>query len=314
MNQDSERYSIVFVARLAVLAAVLLSLAAGASAQHTGRGSLPGVQVDPISFKGPDPTETYKEIYIDQKLDAQVPLDLEFNDENGNRVKLRDLVQDKPVVLSLVYFACPMLCTRVLDGMVQVFDASDLGLKLGDDYTVITVSIDPRETAELAKEKKANYLKQYGGEGGEEGWHFLTGGEPEIEDLAEVVGFRYYYDQQTNQYAHAAGIMILTPDGKVSSYMLGLEYLPRNLRLALVAAGEGRTGSLADKLVLLCYAYDPAKGAYGFYIFYALRLMGVLVLAGIGSFWAWHFVSTRRRLRREARAAAINISNEQTTT
>lgn len=311
MKHDHHIYVVRALARIAATMAIAMALAAGAVAQHTGRGAMPGVQVDPISFKGPDPADTYKEIYIDQKLDAQVSLGLEFNDEDGKRVKLRDLVQDKPVVLALVYFACPMLCTRVLDGMVQAFDASDLGLKLGEEYTVITVSIDPRETPELAKEKKANYLKQYGAEGGEKGWHFLTGGEPEIEELAEAVGFRYYYDQQTNQYAHAAGIMILSPEGKVSSYLLGLEYLPRNLRLALVAAGEGRTGSLADKLVLLCYAYDPSKGAYGFYIFYALRLMGVLVLAGIAGFWLWHFVSTRRRARRDKRAAVIDIGKEQ---
>ena len=296
-----------------LLIALLLGGACfAAHAQHTGRGSLPGVQVDPISFKAPDPADTYKDIYIDQKLDAQVSLDLEFNDENGNRVKLRDLVRDKPVILSLVYFKCPMLCTRVLDGMVQVFDASSLGLKLGEDYDAITVSIDPRETPALAAEKKTNYLKQYSGAKGAEGWRFLTGGEPEIEELAEEVGFRYYYDQKTEQYAHAAGIMILTPGGRVSSYMLGLEYLPRNLRLALVAAGEGRTGSLADKLVLLCYAYDPSKGAYGFYIFYALRLMGVLVLAGILGFWLLHYLGSRRAARLANRNAASNIGTELT--
>lgn len=287
-----------------VLAAALCiaSLAGTGWAQGSGRGQMPGVQVDPFSFKGPDPAEQYQDIYIEQKLDAQVPLDLEFNDEAGRRVWLRDLLNDKPAVLALVYFECPMLCTRVLDGMVQAFDAGGLGLKLGQDYSVITVSIDPREGSELAAKKKQNYLAQYGGEGGEAGWHFLTGGDPEIEELAEVVGFRYYYDQATDQYAHAAGIMILTPGGRVSSYMFGLEYLPRSLRMALVAAGEGRIGSLIDRLTLLCYAYDPSKGAYGFYIMYALRLMGVAVVAALLLFWLLHYL----RVRRAARAEHVN--------
>lgn len=290
---------------LATAAAICCCVGGVAPASGTGRGQMPGVQVDPFSFKGPDPAETYQDIYIEQNLDAQVPLDLTFNDEQGRRVRLGDLIKDKPAVLSLVYFECPMLCTRVLDGMVQAFDAGDLGLKLGRDYTVVTVSIDPRETPELAAKKKANYLAQYGGEGGEAGWHFLTGGEPEIEELAEVVGFRYYYDESTKQYAHAAGIMILTPSGKVSSYMFGLEYLPRSLRMALVAAGEGRIGSLIDKLTLLCYAYDPSKGAYGFYIIYALRIMGVAVVAALSLFWLLHYLGARRAARGRVSPDAI---------
>ncbi|MBP8131560.1 MAG: SCO family protein [Candidatus Hydrogenedentes bacterium] len=294
-HQNRVRYAV-----LLTTAAACCCAAGIAAAQSAGRGQMPGVQVDPFSFKGPDPAETYQDIYIEQNLDAQTPLDLAFNDEQGRRVRLGDLIKDRPVVLSLVYFECPMLCTRVLDGMVQAFDAGGLGLKLGRDYSAITVSIDPRETPELAAKKKANYLAQYGGDGGETGWHFLTGGEPEIEELAETVGFRYYYDESTKQYAHAAGIMILTPGGKVSSYMFGLEYLPRNLRLALVAAGEGRIGSLADKLTLLCYAYDPSKGAYGFYIMYALRLMGAAVVAALGLFWLLHYRGARREATRRA--------------
>jgi len=278
--------------------AVMLCLVS-AAALAQGLGEAPGVEVDPISFRGPDPSKRFKDIKIEQNLDAQVPLDLRFTDSQGNEVKLGDYFnQGKPVVLSLVYFECPMLCTQILNGKVSALDGMDGSLALGEDYTALTVSIDPGETPELAAEKKANYLDRYHGSGGPSGWHYLVGGQDAIEDLAQAVGYRYYYDPETDQFAHASGIMVLTPSGKISSYYLGIEYLPRNLKLALMDAADGMIGSLADQVILLCFAYDPSRGAYGFYILNAVRLGGGLILAALGIFWGLSFLQERRRRAR----------------
>lgn len=266
----------------------------GAWAQEQTPDDLTKSNFDPISFRAPNPTERFGEIRIEQKLNAQIPLDLEFKDESGNTVALREFFTDKPVVLSLVYYECPMLCNLILNGMVVAFDARDNRLDIGKDYTVLSISIDPRETPELAGKKKANYLERYHREGGAEGWRWLTGDQDAIEDLATAVGYRYYYDATTNQYAHASGIIIATPEGRISSYYLGIEYLPRNLHLALVDAGQGKIGSLVDQLILLCFMYDPAKGTYGFYIMNAVRLAGAATVLAIVAFWVVSYAYGRR--------------------
>lgn len=285
---------------MALLALGLVLLEVPASAQEQDPEKVDQISFDPISFRGPDPAERFEEIYIEQKLDAQVPLDLAFTNEAGERVKLGDYFGEKPVVLSLVYFECPMLCTLILNGMVAGFDGVDNTLNIGRDYDVITVSINPEETPALAAEKKASYLEQYHREGGAEGWHFLTGEADDIEDLAQAVGYRYYYDEETGQYAHASGIMILTPKGKVSSYYMGIEYLPRNLKLSIMDAANGRIGTLVDKLVLLCYAYDPAKGTYGFYVMNAIRLGGAGVVGALCIFWFLGWMAMRAKKKRAA--------------
>lgn len=243
------------------------------------------VSIDPISFRGPDPKERFTEIYIEQKLGSQVPLDLEFRNESGEVVRLGDYFNDKPVILALVYFSCPSICNLILNGMVAGVDNNTMSINLGNDFEILTVSIDPREQPELAQAKKSNYLKQLRREGGENAWHFLTGEDDAIEDLAQAVGYRYYYDELTNQFAHASGIIILTPQGIVSSYYLGMEYLPQNLELALMDASDNRIGSLVRQLVLLCYAYDPAQGTYSFYIMRVVRFTGMSVVLGICLFW-----------------------------
>lgn len=255
----------------------------------------PQPEFDPIAFRGPDPSDQFNEIFIDQKLNAQVPLGLEFRDEQGNAVKLGDYFGEKPVVLALVYYECPMLCNQIMNGMVAGFDASANSLNIGEDYTVLTVSIDPGETPELVRMKKDNYLGQLHREGGESGWHFLTGSAEASETLAQSVGFRYFYDAEIDQYAHASGIMILTPEGKVSSYYLGIEYLPRNLQLAIMDAADGKIGSLVDQLILLCYQYDPTRGHYGFYVINAVRLGGFATVAAIAAFWLLNFLRSRMR-------------------
>lgn len=279
--------------------ACLAALALTASAQPATEDQIKDPGLDPISFRGPNPLERFKEIKIQQNLGAQVPLDLKFRNERDEDVRLGDFFDDRPVVLSMVYFGCPMLCTLVLNGMVTGFDGQPADFQLGKGYTVISVSIDPTETGALASEKKGNYLADLHIEDAAENWHFLTGDQDSIEALAEAVGFRYYKDQPSGQYAHDSGIMILTPKGKVSSYYLGIEYLPKNLRTALEVAGADTIGEYLAQPTLLCFAYDPTKGHYGLVVMSALRLGGGLVVALIAGFWVVNFLRGRRALKGE---------------
>jgi len=221
-----------------------------------------------------------KDVGLDQRLGNQVPLDLMFTNEYGEQVPLRKYFGGKPVILNLVYFTCPMLCGEVLNGLTGSMQV--MSFDIGREYNVITVSIDPRDTPLLAAKKHAMYVKRYARPGANEGWHFLTGKQDQIAALADAVGFRYKYDTEIQQYAHAAGIMILTPEGKVSQYFYGVEYSPKDIRLALVEASQGKIGSVVDQLMLFCYHYDPATGRYGAAIMNILRLAALLTILGLG--------------------------------
>lgn len=223
-----------------------------------------------------------RDIGIDQKLNAQVPLDLEFRDESGRRVKLAEYFHDKPVILTLVYYRCPMLCTLSLNGLVKTM--RPLGFTAGKDFKIVTVSFDPREGPELAAEKKANYLKSYNRPEAAEGWHFLVGDEPAIRRLTETVGFRYAYDEATDQYAHASGLILLTPQGRISKYFYGIEYSSNDLRLGLTEASQNKIGSLAEQILLFCFHYDPTTGKYGLAIMNIIRLLGLITLSALGWF------------------------------
>ena len=248
------------------------------------------------------PDSVVQNVAIDQNLGAQVPLDLEFRDEQGSPVRLAQFFNSgKPVVLSLVYYRCPGLCTMTLNGMARAF--KPLQFTAGAEFDVVTVSIDPKETPQLASEKKAEYLAQYGRSGAEAGWHFLTGDEPAIRKLADTVGFRYVYDPNTNQYAHSAGIMVLTPGGQVARYYYGLEYSSRDLRWGMVEASENRIGSVADAVNLLCFAYDPMTGKYGVPVIRTLRIAAILTMATLGGF----VLLMLRRDRRVAPAGAPGL-------
>lgn len=238
---------------------------------------------DPLALSNEDVMKRFTDIKIEQKLNNQIPGDLLFTNEEGQPVTLGQFFGEKPIILSLVYYECPAICNAVLNGMVAVFDG--MTLKLGEDYEVVTVSIDPTETPELAAEKKASYLRTLNQPGAQEGWHFLTGTEESIETLANLVGFRYFYDKEADLYVHAGGIMVLTPDGRVSRYYFDTEFLPRDIRLGLVEASEGKIGNLIDSIVLLCYAYDPQSGTYSFYVIRAMRVMAIMVMAGLLGFW-----------------------------
>ena len=279
---------------LAVLAMSAALVAGSAFAQQATEDEVAQPEIDPISFRGPNPTERFKDIDIQQNIGVQVPMDIEFRNEKDEVIRIGDLFTDKPVLLSMVYYGCPSLCTLVLDGMVAGIDGQKEEFRLGDAFTVISVSIDPRETGALATEKKGNYLANVHVDGKEANWHFLTGDEASIEALAETVGFRYYYDESTDQFAHGSGVMIATPEGKMSSYYMGIEYLPGNLRTALEIAGAGTLGKFIKQPSLLCYAYDPTSGTYGFVIMGAMRLGGLLVVLLLVAFWVVNYLASRK--------------------
>jgi protein SCO1/2 len=223
---------------------------------------------------------------IDQKLNDQLPLDLVFKDEKGENVKLGDYFGKKPVVLSLVYYQCPMLCNQVLNGMVTAFKV--MAFKPGEEFEVVTVSFDPRETAALAAAKKdtyINYLPEASRTRAVSGWHFLTGDEASIKRLTDAVGFRYHYDEATSQFAHASAIYVTTPPGKLARYFYGIEYAPRDLRLGLIEAADNKIGSPVDQLLLYCFHYDPATGKYGAVVMNMMRVGGIVTLfAMVGMF------------------------------
>lgn len=239
------------------------------------------------------------EIRFDQKLGAHVSQNLSFRDENGKLVTLRNYFGQKPVVLVLGYYRCPMLCTLTFNGMVE--GMNDMRWSIGDQFNVVHVSIDPNETPELAAAKRQNYLKQYGRANAGAGWHFLTGDEPEVRQLADEVGFHYAYDPSVKQYAHPSGLVILTPDGTVAKYFFGVKFPPSELYAALQDASKRKVGSPIERLVLLCFHYSPIKGKYGALIMGTIRVLGAATLAAM----AWLFVSMIRRERKRAESLAL---------
>jgi protein SCO1 len=237
-----------------------------------------------------------RNVRIEQKLDSQIPLDLAFVDADGRHVTLRELMRGKPVVLSLVYYECPRLCSMTLTGLLKAMRA--MPLDVGRDYDIITVSFDPREGPRLAHFKKAAYVERYGRDGAAQGWSFLTGEKREIGRLTSAAGFGFEFDASRNQFAHASAIMVLTPDGRVSRYLFGLEFAPRDLRLALVEASEGRIGSVIDQALLFCFDYDPHTGKYSMTILTIIRIAGVITVAAVVCFVLWGIRRDRKRSRR----------------
>jgi protein SCO1 len=223
-----------------------------------------------------------RDVGIDQRLDAQVPLDLVFRDESGQPVELGRYFGSKPVILSLAYYECPMLCTLVLNGMASALKV--LSFDVGNQFEVITVSFNPADTPQLAAAKKQTILKEYGRPDAGRGWHFLTGDAAAIERLTSAVGFHYTALPEQQQFAHAAGIMVLTPRGKIARYFYGVEFAPRDLRLGLIEAADNHIGSPVDQLLLFCFHYDPATGKYGALAINSVRAGGVLTVLALGTF------------------------------
>jgi protein SCO1/2 len=247
-----------------------------------------------------------QDVGLDQRLNEQIPLDLSFRDETGQQVQLREYFGKRPVILTLVYYECPMLCTQVLNGLVR--SLQDVPLTAGREFSIVTVSINPREKPQLAAAKKRLYAGLYGRPPVSEGWHFLTGEDQSIQRLARTVGFRYAYDAESGQYAHASGIMVLTPEGRLSRYLYGIQYASRDLRLSLVEASAGKIGSTVDQILLFCYHYDPAVGKYGLIIMNVMRAAGlatVLAIAGL----VWVLFRRERTAHSEAPLGAASRSN-----
>lgn len=249
----------------ALLTAALLALASSARAEE------------------PRPS-ILQEIGFDQHLGGSVPLDLSFRDEAGRSVRLGDYFGKRPVVLSLNYYSCPMLCTVTLNGLASALDV--ISFNAGREFEVVTVSFDPKETPDLAAAKKKSYLARYKRPGAAEGWHFLTGEAADIDRLTKAVGFKYSWDPDTKQFAHPAGVLVLTPEGRIARYLYGIEYAPKDLRFAVIEASAGRIGNPIDQIVLACYQYDPTKGRYGAAILRIVRGSAILTVLALGAFIA----------------------------
>lgn len=273
---------------LSPVLAVLIISSGTAQAQY----NKPPIPEEQVATGQP---EIIREIGIDQKLDNQVPMDVEFTDEYGKTVTLADYAGDRPIILSLVYYGCPMLCGQVLNGLTgSLRMLKDVPMLPGKDYEVVVLSFDPTEEPELALAKKTNYVKELGVEGANEHWHWLTGEEENIRKVTDAVGFRYAWDDKLEQYAHASAIFILTPDGKVSRYFFGIEYSPKDMRLGLSEASAGKIGGPVAKLLLYCFQYDPTQGRYSMAILNLVKIGGLITILALGSFM---FLMLRREFK-----------------
>jgi len=236
------------------------------------------------------------EVSVTQRLNEQIPMDLMFRDEAGRIVHLRQYFHGKPVILNFMYYRCPMLCSMVMEGVTSTL--TELKFDVGKEFDVITVSIDPRDMPEAAAEKKEHYIRRYGRLSAAGGWHFLTGHDTSIKTLTNAVGFHYAYDIQSDQFAHGTALIVLTPEGRVSRYFYGFEYKPRDLRLGLVEASEGKVGTAVDQLLLLCFHYSPSTGKYSAAAMNVMRAGGAATILGLGGFL---FIMIRNERRNENR-------------
>jgi protein SCO1/2 len=244
-----------------------------------------------------------RNVGFDQRLNEQVPLDVPFVDDEGQPATLGKYFGDnKPVILVLAYYRCPMLCTQVLNGLVQ--GMRDMPFTVGKEFRVVTVSFDSHETTEMAAAKRRTYLHSYGKPEAAEGWHFLTGSEQSISRLTRAVGFRFAYDPLSDQFAHAAGIVLLTPTGKISRYFYDIHYSGRDLRLGLVEASRNKIGSPIDQILLFCFHYDPTAGKYGAAIMNLIRAGGVLTVIALGVMFGLLMRGEKRRQRRTEHAGS----------
>jgi protein SCO1/2 len=229
------------------------------------------------------------QVGIDQRLGEQLPLDAKFKDESGNDVVLGDYFRSKrPVLLAIVYYDCPMLCTQVLNGMTSAIGV--LKFNAGKEFDVVAVSIDPRETPQIAAAKKKTYIERYRRAGADQAFHFLTGQQPAITAVTKAAGFRYVWDEKTQQYAHASALILATPDGRVAQYYYGIEYSPKDMRLGMIEASKEHIGNLADQVTLFCYHYDPTTGRYGAMLMNLVRAGGALTVLLLVGFM---FISIR---------------------
>ncbi len=259
------------------------------------------------ALAGPEDLLASKEKFFTPRLGDRVPLDLVFRDEAGQEVRLGDYGKTKPVILVLAYLRCPMLCSLVLNDLVK--GLRGVPFHAGEEFEVVVVSFDAREKPELAKAKKDAYVEDYGRPGSEKGWHFLTGEQPQIDRLMEAVGFRAVWDEEQKQFAHARGILVLTADWMVTRYFLGGTFPPRDLRLALTEASEGKVGSPMDRILLMCFNYNPTTGKYSMTVLSIVRIASAVMVALLLGFWGVSWWSGRRARRMPALSTASEMSH-----
>ncbi len=275
-------------------ALTLAALAVAGAVSVSAQGNSPGLRPASGPTSGTTPP-ALQNVRFEQKLDAALPLDAVFRDEAGQAVKLGDYFGKRPVVLAFVYYECPMLCNQILNGLVSAIGVLDQ--TVGKDFDVVAISFDSRETPVMAAAKKASYLDRYARPGSDQGWHFLTGDDASIRRATDAAGFHFAWDEQTQQFAHASGIMVVTPDGRLARYLFGIEYPPRDLKFAMMESSAGRIGSVVDQVLLYCYHYEPATGSYSYSAMNAVRLGGAVTMVVLFGFIA---IS----LRRDGRAPA----------
>jgi protein SCO1/2 len=282
-----KKYNSMFATGLVTL----LMLVASSTAQINS-----GVMSPPANTRPP----RLQNVGIEQHLDAQIPPGLIFRDETGKTVRLGDYFGRKPLILNLVYYNCTMLCGEALAGLASAMRL--VKFDVGNEFDVVTVSFDPRETPEMAAAKKVDYVKRYGRPSATAGWHFLTGAAESINTLTKTVGFQYQYDEKSKQYAHATAIMVLTPQGRISRYFYGVDFPPKDLRMGLVEASQGKIGNAVDAVLLYCYHYDPETGKYGAMVGNILRLAAAATIIFLGGLlfilWRLDRSATRRVLQR----------------
>jgi protein SCO1/2 len=288
--------------KLLYIVAALTTLASAVPAAEDGptlNGAKNAPVGDLLNMKGVDRPSALTGVTIEQRLNSQLPLDATFRDEYGQTVTLGKYFGKRPVVLALVYYECPMLCTQILNGMTRA--AKVLTFKPGQDYDIVAISFDARERPEQALLKKKTYMRDYGHPETANGWHFLTGDPDSIKRVTDAVGFKYKWDVYTATFAHASAIYILTPEGKLSKYFYGIEYSPKEMRLGLVDASEHRIGNAVDQILLFCYHFDPTSGKYTFAAMAVLRAAGAATVLMLGGFV---FIMLRRDSRQKGNRAA----------
>ncbi len=279
-------------------ALTLAALAVAGAVSLSAQGNAPGLRpaAGPSSSAVPSALQN---IRFEQKLDATLPLDAVFRDEHGQSVTLGAYFGKRPVVLAFVYYECPMLCNQILNGLVSSIGVLDE--TVGKDFDVVAVSFDARETPVMAAAKKASYVDRYQRPGTDAGWHFLTGDEANIRRVTDTAGFHFSWDEATQQFAHASGIMVVTPDGRLARYLFGIEYAPRDLKFAMMESSAGRIGSVVDQVLLYCFHYEPTTGSYSLVAMNAVRLGGALTMVMLFGFVAMS-------LRRDSRATSHRTS------
>ena len=276
-----------------VLAACVVVAALCATAEAQQQPGMPGSMGHQTGIVASNVPPQFKEVTFAQRLNQQLPLDATFRDETGRTVALGDYFGEKPVVLAFVYYQCPMLCSQTMNGISSALKV--VPFTPGEDFEVVLVSFDPRDTPEAANAKKRAHMQHWSAQDTAEGWHFLTGDEATIRRVTSAAGFTYTWDEASGQFAHVSGLLTLTPDGRLSRYFYGVEYSPKELRMALVESGEGKVGSAVEELLLYCFQYDPTSGRYGLVVMNLVRLGGLVTMVLVAG-----FVFAMRR--RESRA------------